>query len=222
MKLLSKVILLFLITTTVICAAGETRIIGEEIPPASPKQNTAEPSPNKPIKEDKEPISVTNEKKDGQGTVLEYTVSKGKEFYTIETVDKSTYYLIIDNDKSEKNVYFLTTINDENLLVKNKQFKNPFEQKEKEKPIQEVVTPEPTKEKGNSSWILIAIVVLIVGGIGYYFKIVKPKKEQKQENVEEYFPPFDDEPYYESETDELEELDETDELEDLSYNPDEE
>ena len=41
---------------------------------------------------------------------------KGKEFYTIQTKNEKIFYLIIDRDGEEENVYFLTEISENDLL----------------------------------------------------------------------------------------------------------
>lgn len=41
---------------------------------------------------------------------------KGKEFYTIQTKNEKVFYLIIDRDGDEENVYFLTEISENDLL----------------------------------------------------------------------------------------------------------
>ena len=41
---------------------------------------------------------------------------KGKEFYTIQTKNEKVFYLIIDRDGEEENVYFLTEISENDLL----------------------------------------------------------------------------------------------------------
>lgn len=41
---------------------------------------------------------------------------KGKEFYTIKTASEKVFYLVIDRDGDEENVYFLTEISENDLL----------------------------------------------------------------------------------------------------------
>ena len=41
---------------------------------------------------------------------------KGKEFYTIQTESEKTFYLIVDRDSEEEKVYFLTEIDENDLL----------------------------------------------------------------------------------------------------------
>ncbi|AOY74738.1 hypothetical protein CLFO_35300 [Clostridium formicaceticum] len=124
------------------------------------------------------PESVTGEKRDGSGTAVDYTFSGEKEFYTIVTADGNTYYLVIDNEKSQDNVYFLKEINDGNLSVNKNVPVTELEQ------IPQVPTPIETPSdtesgpKGNNNLLLIAIVFVILIGAGYYFKIYKPKQKK--------------------------------------------
>lgn len=55
---------------------------------------------------------------DGQGTVLDNaTEDEGKEFYTITTADDKVFYLIVDKQRDSENVYFLSTVTEEELLA---------------------------------------------------------------------------------------------------------
>ena len=48
---------------------------------------------------------------DGTGTVVDKATDKdGKEFYTITTPDENIFFLVIDNQKSSENVYFLNAV----------------------------------------------------------------------------------------------------------------
>lgn len=57
----------------------------------------------------------SSEKKDGESST-EVNKDKGKEFYTIQTKNEKVFYLIIDRDGEEENVYFLTEISENDLL----------------------------------------------------------------------------------------------------------
>ena len=52
----------------------------------------------------------------GQGTVKELVKDGTREFFTITTVNGSTFYLVIDKDKSNENVYFLKAVNEIDLI----------------------------------------------------------------------------------------------------------
>ena len=52
----------------------------------------------------------------GKGTVIDNAVSTdGKEFFTITTEQKHTFYLVIDRERSVQNVYLLREVNEEDL-----------------------------------------------------------------------------------------------------------
>ena len=52
----------------------------------------------------------------GQGTVKEAIQSGNKEFYTIVTPTEKTYYLVIDYDNDDRNVYFLKAVDEVDLI----------------------------------------------------------------------------------------------------------
>lgn len=112
------------------------------------------------------------------------TDEDGKEFYTITTADESVFYLVIDKQKTSENVYFLNTVTVDDLLPLAEQGKEPPKEVTPEpepkptEPVEEVPEPEPEKKDSPLlSMLLIGAVVLAGGGIGYYFKIYKPKHE---------------------------------------------
>ena len=130
---------------------------------------------------------------DGNGEVLDNIMDEksGKEFYTIVTANNNTYYLIIDHASSTKNVYMLSMI-DENDL---KEF---LSEEEPEVPEDTGKTPtvdfgedtkddetsgddkqeEPKKDNNILGTVLIILALgAVAGGVYFYFKIYKPKKE---------------------------------------------
>ena len=130
---------------------------------------------------------------DGNGEVLDNVMDEksGKEFYTIVTANNNTYYLIIDHASSTKNVYMLSMI-DENDL---KEF---LSEEEPEVPEDTGKTPtvdfgedtkddetsgddkqeEPKKDNNILGTVLIILALgAVAGGVYFYFKIYKPKKE---------------------------------------------
>ena len=114
------------------------------------------------------------------------TDEDGKEFYTITTADESVFYLVIDKQKTSENVYFLNTVTTDDLLPLAEQGKEPPKEVTPEpepkptEPVEEVPEPEPEKKDSPLlSLLLIGTVVLAGGGIGYYFKIYKPKHEPR-------------------------------------------
>ena len=51
-----------------------------------------------------------------QGDIVSSTVKGGKEFYTIRTNSGKIFYLIVDMDKTDDNVYLLTEVGENDLL----------------------------------------------------------------------------------------------------------
>ena len=131
---------------------------------------------------------------DGTGTVVDKATDKdGKEFYTITTPDENIFFLVIDNQKSSENVYFLNAVTETDLLplaekdsegeaVKPQTTPAPGTEPETptEKPEQPEPEPAPKEDKADNglfSLLLVAAVVLAGGGAGYYLKIYKPKHQ---------------------------------------------
>ena len=149
---------------------------------------------------------------DGQATVTDWaTEYDGKEFYTFTTPAGSVFFLVIDHARASDNVYFLNAVTESDLIS--------LAEKAGEPISESVLTPtadpppemsgngpgasepiggdtEPTEEKnggGNTGMVIfIVIAVLAIGGAGYYFKIVKPKKQSP--DVADDDGEYDDEP----------------------------
>jgi hypothetical protein len=141
---------------------------------------------------------------DGTGTVVDNVHdSDGIEFFTIGTEDGNVFYLIIDRQRSNNNVYLLNAVTEEDLISlayaggrevtpvgafpeiaipTPENLETPSEEAQEEPEPPETIDPEPTPpaqpRRGNdpSMFLIIGIAVLGVGGVGYYFKIVKPKQ----------------------------------------------
>ena len=152
----------------------------------------------------------------GTGTVVDKATDKdGKEFYTITTPDENIFFLVIDNQKSSENVYFLNAVTEkdsEGEAVKPQTTPAPGTAPETptEKPEQPEPAPKEDKaDNGLFSLLLVAAVVLAGGGAGYYLKIYKPKHqaldleddyceyeeeaEEPEESEEDDTPPWDEE-----------------------------
>ena len=132
-----------------------------------------------------------------QGDIVSSTVKGGKEFYTIRTKSGKIFYLIVDMDKTDDNVYLLTEVGENDLLnftdsdtvtlpqnqavmesslpLEIVEQKSETEQEEKE--LEEDV--KPAERTGNNSGSILLMVLALVGvGGGYYFlKFVRGKKE---------------------------------------------
>ena len=161
-------------------------------------------------------------------TVTKTATEGTKEFYTISTKSGKIFYLIIDNSKSQDNVYFLTEVSEKDLMnftlsdsvtlpevdtVYAEPEKQTEEEKpentdaeEKEKEEEEVQMPEDKSPVG--TYLLIALVAVGAAASGYYLKVYKPKHEYDDEDEME-----DDEEESEDSESEKREVDDADEQE---------
>lgn len=144
----------------------------------------------------------------GQATVLDHASEEDdKEFFTITTADNNIFYLIVDCQREEENVYFLNAVTETDLLSlaqadeQPELILEPEEEptcsctqkceagdvntlcpvcKENRKAcVGEVAEePEPEAKESNAGLILFVVLTLAVGGaVGWYFKIYRPKQE---------------------------------------------
>ena len=131
---------------------------------------------------------------DGNATLVDQASDKdGKEFYTFTSPAGNQFFLIIDKQRSDNNVYFLDYVTEKDLISLSKKDKeNPLitetpepetkqpepeikEEKPEEKPVEET---KPEKKQNNTGIFLILLLVTVgVGIVAYYFKILKPKQE---------------------------------------------
>ena len=144
---------------------------------------------------------------DGTGTTVDNaTDSDGKEFFTITTPDENVFYLVIDRQREDKNVYFLNAVTEDDLrsLAKTDEAGSKGSAvPTKEPDPQTSVTPEPGSESesqpensSDNTMIFVVIAVIAAGGVGYYFKIYKPKHQAVDSDEEDY---EEDETGYEEE-----------------------
>ncbi|MGG5373474.1 CD1107 family mobile element protein [Enterococcus sp. AZ196] len=138
------------------------------------------------------PASATGKKFDGQGTVTDFSTSGSKAFYTITDKDSNVYYLIIDLEKTDQNVYFVSDVqraemqglaegdsNNQNQNV----IQNPNSNNEDS---QNVTTPaESEKNSNNNGFLFLVLGVAVIGFIAYYFLKFKKNKAAKNEEPED-------------------------------------
>jgi hypothetical protein len=140
----------------------------------------------------------------GTGTVIDNATDEdGKEFYTIGTMDGNVFYLIIDRARAADNVYFLSTVTEQDLISLAEEngrtitgnpgaIPSPDQPSEGEDGDE---SPETTIEDGDtngSSNITLYLVIIAVAGVGgaaYYFKVVKGKKNSGSSDI------YDDDDY---------------------------
>lgn len=154
------------------------------------------------------PASVTGEKMEGNGTVVDFTTNGSKAFYTIVDNEQQVFYLIIDMDKTDNNVYFLSEINRSELsggdATANQNNVAPTPPAGVEQPEQEVQSETGTSDN-NMGFLLTVIIIGLVGAVAYYFLVVKKKQnknatseDDEDEMTEDYEDDFEED-YYEEE-----------------------
>jgi hypothetical protein len=136
----------------------------------------------------------------GAGTVLDVATDEdGKEFYTITATDKSVYYLIVDRQRGTENVYFLTAVTkadlaglaqDADVEVTPEIASPDVTEPAREEATQTEPLPEPeqSEEKEGTGMtgtvIFILIAAVCTGAVGYYFKVLRPRRQAKDEDYE--------------------------------------
>ena len=185
MKHISKMFLVILICLTVIKPAIVQAGGGEEIVvdvDGTVIENVGTDNKEYPVKE-----NVENDDR---------IKSDSRQFITFKTKDEKMFYLIIDHDKEQDNVKLLTDVKESDLesLVKEKDKTPVVKQDEVQVNLDksnetvkqgEVKKEEPKTKSSLGSYIVLGGVILLVIGVGYYFKVVKPKKDKEKYNEEE-------------------------------------
>lgn len=149
------------------------------------------------------PSSVTGEKYNGSGTVVDFTTTASKAFYTVQTPDNSLYYIVIDLDKTENNVYFLSEVNGEELemsQVNQSQTNQPAPETDTETEPAPEAEPEIQSEQSQfestqgTNWTLWIIILGAAALFGYQFfygklknlnPLLNKKKEKNKVNKDD-------------------------------------
>jgi len=133
---------------------------------------------------------------EGTGEVMDNAKDgDGKEFFTIKTKSDNVFYLIIDRQRENDNVYLLNAVSESDLVAlaekgedKSVSAVPESESEEQTEPATETEETKQDSSSGNNlSVILIFIAVILAGGIGYYIKIYKPKHSDNGVGDEEDF-----------------------------------
>lgn len=164
----------------------------------------------------------------GNGLLLDDKSEDGtKQFFTIRTKNGNTFFMVLDRSNNTENVYMLSMIDENDLaefikdtadqskttvpsLVIPQKETTVAEPESIEKPGQ--VQTEPEKKKtGMNTGTVFVLIVMLAGGIGvfYYLKVVKPKREEEDAEVEDL--EFIDDETYINEDEGFEEDDEDEE-----------
>lgn len=130
----------------------------------------------------------------GNGELLDdITNDETKQFLTVQTKNGNTFFMVIDRSRNSENVYMLSLIDEYDLAEFIEEEKTePVEEKlaviveePRPEPVQEESQPEPEKG-GMGMGALLTIVLLGAGCVGgyYYFRILKPKREEEEAESE--------------------------------------
>ncbi len=180
------------------CLGMSTTAFAQSSEPVAETPSAEEPATPKPFTPE------------GTGTVVDNATDEdGKEFFTITTPSENVFYLVIDRQRTDNNVYFLNAVTENDLLALAEESPEPEvpEPTVQPEPDPEPVTePEPQPEKdtgGNMGSLLIVLAVLLVGGgVGYYFKVYRPKHEAADLDEDDYDYEDEADPYGEAEPEE--------------------
>ena len=137
-----------------------------------------------------------------------YSDGSGQQFITLVSKSGATFYLVIDRQRTENNVYFLNAVTEKDLLAlaeadPESEVTEPVVQPEPDpEPVPE---PEPEPEKDTAfpvgNLLMAAAVALVGGGAAYYFKVYRPKHEAAGLDEDDY--DYDEaDPYGDMETEE--------------------
>ena len=136
----------------------------------------------------------------GSGTVIDNVMEKnGKEFYTITTESGSVFYLVVDRLREHDNVYFLNAVTEADLMalaeIAGAYINITPESGEgggvqippgQQKPPGQEQSPGGGLDSNTTTLIFVGIGVVVVGGIGFYVKIIKGKKKRKDDEYDDY------------------------------------
>jgi hypothetical protein len=172
--------------------------------PAASQPPASAPAPAAPPKQEAEQSDADRDSvtpTDGTGTVIENSnkTPGQREFFTISTEAGNDFYIVVDKQKADENVYLLSAVTEDDLMGLAEPSDNaPAAELPPVEPLPEpepepapAPEPEPTpapepepepepapKEQSDAGmYVIILILALAFGGGLYYFKIVKPKKD---------------------------------------------
>ena len=123
---------------------------------------------------------------------------ESKQFLTVQTKNGNTFFMVLDRSNNTENVYMLSMIDENDLAEFIGETKEEPEQEQPSVIIPETEKPsapeepetetEPEEKKGDmNTGALLAVIVLLAGGIGgcYYFKVLKPRQDEDEMDGED-------------------------------------
>ncbi len=140
------------------------------------------------------PLSVP-----GNGQLVDDLADDGsKQFLTIQTKNGNTFFMVLDRSNNTENVYMLSMIDENDLAEfldgteKEPELEQPsvvIPETEQPTVLEEPETEEKSEETkgGMNLGALLAVAVLLAGGIGgyYYFKVLKPRQDEEEADSED-------------------------------------
>lgn len=211
--------------TTTTTPTGEEQQVTSPLPQDA---KPSEPTTSTGTVEDRTVTGIEQELAEQNETVDKIsstTTAAGKEFYTISTKSGKVFYLIIDNEQSQDNVYFLTEVDEQDLMNfslsdtvtlpdvdtvyatvddEDDQTETPApeeESTEESEAPEEPEVQEPEKTSNLGSYLIIGLIAAGVGAGAWYMKIYKPKHEFDDDDEYEEFEDDDNETYEKDDAD---------------------
>lgn len=211
--------------TTTTTPTGEEQQVTSPLPQDA---KPSEPTTSTGTVEDRTVTGIEQELTEQNETVDKIsstTTAAGKEFYTISTKSGKVFYLIIDNEQSQDNVYFLTEVDEQDLMNfslsdtvtlpdvdtvyatvdgEDDQTETPAPEEgstEESEAPEEAEVQEPEKTSNLGSYLLIGLIAAGVGAGAWYMKIYKPKHEFDDDDEYEEFEDDDNETYEKDDAD---------------------
>lgn len=145
----------------------------------------------------------------GNGQLVDSVEDDGtKQFLTVRTKNGNTFFLVLDTSRSADNAYMLSLVDEGDLagFLDEESVQEgtgteamPVPDVQMEEPQdaagEEPEDAQPEAENSMNAGALFGIALLLAGGAGvyYYFKVLKPKKEDEDapsENMEFYDEPL--------------------------------
>ncbi|MDO5714213.1 MAG: DUF4366 domain-containing protein [Tissierellia bacterium] len=192
----------------------------------APTSNAIEPT-NKEVpveqSESEQKNNITEESNSKQEDKEKKTVDF-RQFLTFQTKSGKTFHLIVNHGANQENVQLLTEVGEQDLL--NMIEDDPSNKMKKEEPKKaEPRKEEPKKDEsketnkkvekeksGKGLYFIIGIILLLVVGAGYYFKVYKKEDHELEGNFDELEDDYDEYENDEYEANEHDDYEENDEL----------
>lgn len=129
-----------------------------------------------------------------------------KQFLTIQTKNGNTFFMVLDRSNNTENVYMLSMIDENDLaefigdgqkepeaeqpavVIPETEQPSVSTETEMETETDTEIKPEAEEKKGGmGTGAMLAVILLLAGGIGgfYYFKVWKPKQDEDESEGED-------------------------------------